>query len=198
MIAVDLCCGRGGWTRGLQAAGWTVYGFDVAQDPLYPGKFIQGDVRELSPADLRRMAPSLIVASPPCQEFSFRDLPFGRSKQLPPPDLTIAETCFRLAREIGVPIILENVRGAQKYLGTAGNHFGPYYLWGNVPALLPFGKPEKGLHLSRGTGGRRIRQGPNRYASNSPKRKNWTAEASMIPFELARFIGETFATAEVI
>lgn len=28
-LALDLCCGKGGWTLGLVAAGWDVIGFDV-------------------------------------------------------------------------------------------------------------------------------------------------------------------------
>lgn len=34
-------------------------------------------------------------------------------------------------------MILENVRGAMKFQGVARWHCGPYYLWGDVPALFP-------------------------------------------------------------
>ena len=46
--------------------------------------------------------------------------------------------CFRIAREAGRPIIVENVNGAQRFVGRAAWHFGSYYLWGDVPALMPF------------------------------------------------------------
>jgi len=36
-----------------------------------------------------------------------------------------------------IPLIVENVRGAQKWVGQAAWHFGSYYLWGDVPALMP-------------------------------------------------------------
>jgi hypothetical protein len=32
---------------------------------------------------------------------------------------------------------VENVKGAQKFVGPAKWHYGSYYLWGDVPALMP-------------------------------------------------------------
>ncbi len=51
--------------------------------------------------------------------------------------------CFRIQREVSeaaghyVPIIIENVRGAQEWVGKARWNFGSFYLWGDVPALMP-------------------------------------------------------------
>jgi hypothetical protein len=36
-----------------------------------------------------------------------------------------------------IPLIVENVQGAQRWVGRARWHFGSYYLWGDVPALMP-------------------------------------------------------------
>lgn len=36
-----------------------------------------------------------------------------------------------------MPIVVENVCGAQKWVGRARAHYGSFYLWGDVPALLP-------------------------------------------------------------
>lgn len=37
-------------------------------------------------------------------------------------------------------MVLENVCGAQKFLGAPVGHYGKFYLWGDgVPALLPQG-----------------------------------------------------------
>jgi hypothetical protein len=36
-----------------------------------------------------------------------------------------------------IPMVQENVRGAQKWVGRARWHYGSYYLWGDVPALMP-------------------------------------------------------------
>jgi hypothetical protein len=62
---------------------------------------------------------------------------------LGPPDNTLFETCFRLQREASeaagryIPLVVENVKGAQKWVGRAAWHFGSFYLWGDVPALMP-------------------------------------------------------------
>jgi hypothetical protein len=86
---------------------------------------------------------ALIVASPPCQAYSYRAMPWKRAKALPPPDNTLFETCFRIQREAceaagrHIPLIVENVRGAQPWVGRARWNFGSFYLWGDVPALMP-------------------------------------------------------------
>jgi hypothetical protein len=70
-------------------------------------------------------------------------MPWKRAKALPPPDNTLFEACFRIQREASeatgrhVPLIIENVCGAQKWVGRARWHFGSFYLWGDVPALMP-------------------------------------------------------------
>lgn len=203
-LALDLCCGLGGWTHGLLAAGWDIISIDI--DKEYegecPGFFMQADIRDIC-GPMKDITNgrniSLVVASPPCQEFSYRHLPFGRAKNLPPPDKSIWQACERIAAECNAPLILENVIGAQKFMGRAKAHYGSYYLWGDVPALLPIGQPVKGFsHASR-----KIRigknqdeylkiQGPALFSSKSPKRKAWSANAARIPFELARWIGECF------
>lgn len=51
--------------------------------------------------------------------------------------------CFRIQREASeaagrhIPLIIENVRGAQLFVGRAAWHFGSFYLWGDIPALMP-------------------------------------------------------------
>jgi hypothetical protein len=86
---------------------------------------------------------TLIVASPPCQAYSYRAMPWKRAKALPPPDNTLFEACFRIQREAceaagrHIPLIVENVRGAQKWVGRARWNYGSFYLWGDVPALMP-------------------------------------------------------------
>jgi len=57
--------------------------------------------------------------------------------------MALFDSCFRIQREASeaagryIPLIVENVRGAQKWVGRARWHFGSYYLWGDVPALMP-------------------------------------------------------------
>ena len=99
------------------------------------------DVTTLHGSQFRDAA--LIVASPPCQAYSYRAMPWKRAKALPPPDNTLFEACFRIQREASeaagrhIPLIVENVRGAQKWVGRARWNYGSFYLWGDVPALMP-------------------------------------------------------------
>lgn len=48
-LAVDLCCGLGGWTHGLLAEGWDVVGFDIERhvygDEQYPAQLVLQDIR---------------------------------------------------------------------------------------------------------------------------------------------------------
>ena len=148
MLAIDLFCGTGGWTDGFLAQGYEVRGYDLVRHPLYRGEMIIGDVQEIDGRELR--GARVIVASPPCQEFSRHDLPWTRGKQPPPPDLALIHAARRIAGEAGVPLILENVRGAQRWIGRAAAHIGPYYLWGDgVPLLLPSAADLGVRHKSR-------------------------------------------------
>jgi hypothetical protein len=144
-LAIDLFCGLGGWTEGLLAEGYRVVGFDIEAHRYgaarYPAPLVLQDVTTLDGAQFKDAA--LIVASPPCQAYSYRAMPWSRAKALPPPDNTLFEACFRLQREAcaaagrHVPLVVENVRGAQPYVGRARWHHGSFYLWGDVPALMP-------------------------------------------------------------
>lgn len=144
-LAIDLFCGLGGWTEGLLAEGYHVVGFDIEQhvygEHRYPAQLVLQDVRTLHGRQFKDAA--LIVASPPCQAYSYRAMPWKRAKALPPPDNTLFESCFRIQREAieaagrYVPLVVENVVGAQKWVGRARWHYGSYYLWGDIPALMP-------------------------------------------------------------
>lgn len=146
-LAVDLFCGLGGWTEGLLAEGYEVIGFDIEQheygDDKYPAQLVLQNVLTLHGAQFKDAA--LIVGSSPCQEFSYRAMPWKRAKALPPPYLgmELFNAQFRIQREAceaagrHIPLVVENVRGAQKWVGRSRWNFGSFHLWGDVPALMP-------------------------------------------------------------
>ncbi len=158
-LAIDLFCGLGGWTDGLLAEGYRVIGFDCEQhvygEARYPAQLVIQNVLTLHGASFKDAA--LIVASPPCQAYSYRAMPWKRAKALPPPDNALFEACFRLQREAEaaaghhIPLVVENVCGAQKWVGRARWHYGSFYLWGDVPALMPITR-HRGRGPKAGTG----------------------------------------------
>jgi hypothetical protein len=153
-LAIDLFCGLGGWSDGLLAEGYDVVGFDIERhqygEHRYPAQLVIQDVLTLHGSQFKDAA--LIVASPPCQEYSYRAMPWSRAKAMPPPCNALFQACFRIQREAceaaewRIPMIVENVRGAQPWVGPARWNWGSYYLWGDVPALMPipFTPPYKG------------------------------------------------------
>ena len=150
-LAIDLFCGLGGWTEGLLAEGYDVVGFDIEQhaygEHRYPAQLVIQDVLTLHGRQFRDA--TLIVASPPCQAYSYRAMPSKRAKALPPPCNGLFDACFRIQREASeaagrrIPLVVENVRGAQPWVGRARWNFGSFYLWGDVPALMPMVKGRK-------------------------------------------------------
>jgi len=164
VICYDLFCGQfwgsyrdtdGAWRSPFVEEGWCVIGFDlvdVSQEfgaamPLPEACELRiRNVLEIHGSELADA--DLILASPPCTEPSYRAMPWKRAKALnaagPPVNfIRLFEACFRIQREASeakgehVPLIVENVVGAQRWVGRAAWHFGSYYLWGDVPALMP-------------------------------------------------------------
>jgi len=158
-LAIDLFCGLGGWTEGLLAEGYYVVGFDnerhVYGEAKYPGQLVIQDVLTLHGSQFKDAA--LIVASPPCQEYSYMAMPWSGAKNIAAEyrsgvrdvaKLTaLFDACFRIQREASeaaghhVPMVVENVRGAIPWVGRSRWNFGSFHLWGDVPALMPMTKP---------------------------------------------------------
>ena len=156
-LAIDLFCGLGGWTEGLLAAGFEVVGFDIEQhvygEDRYPAQLVVQDVLTLHGSQFA--SADLIVASPPCQGYSYMAMPWSRAKakaamiRADETGVALAElnalfnACFRIQREAiiwsgrDIPLVVENVRGAIPWVGRSRWNFGSFYLWGDVPALMP-------------------------------------------------------------
>lgn len=156
-LAIDLFCGLGGWTEGLLAEGYDVVGFDIERhvydDHRYPAQLVLQDILTLHGSQFRNAA--LIVASPPCQAYSWMAMPWSAGKARAAAiradttgkslaDLNrLFDSYFRIQKEASIaagrhiPMVVENVRGAQPWVGRARWNFGSFYLFGDVPALMP-------------------------------------------------------------
>jgi hypothetical protein len=211
-LAIDLYCGLGGWTEGLLAEGYWVVGFDNVHPSVnggvYPSQLVIQDVLTLHGSQFKDAA--LIVGSSPCQEFSYRAMPWSRARALPPPYLgmKLFEAQFRIQREAieaaghHIPLVVENVRGAQKWVGRSRWNFGSFHLWGDVPALMPMTK--KVMKNSGGSwfgmeGNNPVKRNDPRDAAEvkapgqgSSKRKAASALIAKIPLALARHIGRVY------
>lgn len=176
---LDLYCGRGGWSKGFMAHGFDCYGYDIDERfrQFYPGTFILCDVRTIPSKELRSAGFAVMCASSPCEEFSRFTMPWTRARNPPEPILGVelARKAFEIAKVLGIPLILENVRTARNWLGPSVNHCGPFYLWGDgVPALIPSDVQ------------RRVKE------SYGSKERDKRAE---IPFELSDWIARQYANA---
>lgn len=159
-LAVDLFSGLGGWAEGLEAEGWDVIRVDIEDmfaatgtPKPSPCLLMLQDVMTIHGSQFK--GADLIVASPPCQEYSYMAMPWSLAKAKAAvirSDETGAahkrltalfDTYFRIQREACeaagrfIPMVIENVRGAQPWVGRAAWNYGSYYLWGDVPALMP-------------------------------------------------------------
>lgn len=236
-LAIDLFCGLGGWTEGLLAEGYYVVGFDIEKheygDAKYPAQLVLQDVMTIHGSQFKDAA--LIVASPPCQEFSYMAMPWSRAKAKErdllegrddPKRLTaLFDACFRIQREAieaaghHIPMVVENVRGAQKWVGRSRWNYGSFHLWGDVPALMPMTKSAvtktvwhankrdghtHTRHLTNQAESDAIKQGGDWFnsgencslqrkaSSGSCARKAASAAIAKIPFALSQHIAQVY------
>src|ERR1700683_1902506 len=82
---VELFCGSFGWSAGWLSLGGRAVGFDIEHLPHH-GSVPEGaslvlqDVTTLHGSQFKNA--SLILASPPCTEYSYMAMPWKRAKQI--------------------------------------------------------------------------------------------------------------------
>jgi DNA (cytosine-5)-methyltransferase 1 len=222
MKALDLFCGAGGATRGLQQAGFHVTGVDLMPMPRYCGdRFIQADALEyLKTADLDRF--DLLHASPPCQAHSAMRVLHNAKTHT---DL-ITPTRALLERS-GRPWVIENVPGAplRNPIVLCGMMFGLQAPDGaglkrhrlfeaSFPLLAPPPCRHKrgwsviGVYGTHGRDRRRAHGRNHRSGSNRPWEHNFIAMgvpigsmtlaelSEAIPPAYSRYVAEAFCVAD--
>jgi hypothetical protein len=234
-LCIDLFCGLGGWSAGFLAEGWECIGFDIERhvygSTQYPAQLVIQDVLTIDGAQFK--SADCLVASPPCQQYSYFSMPWSLAKAKAAAiradttgqklaDLNrLFDACFRIHAQANVaagryiPLVVENVRGAQPWVGRSRWNFGSFHLWGDVPALMPTRHALKGMeggnkgvphrtsgHWTNSAEHEGIKQGGTWWhdptsvsrisSSKSPARKAASAMIAKIPLTLSRHIAATF------
>jgi hypothetical protein len=170
MRLLDLFCGRWGWSRSFAARGWECVGVDIAQPPETPTgcTFVQNSVLAITDEWILDWGFDFICASSPCEEFSVHGMPhFHPNPKYPELGINLFNHTRLLCEDSQIPYVMENVRAAQKFVGNAAHHCGPFYLWGSgVPPIVPQGIKK----------GKTFRGAPGNYMETCPpgfNKKTW-------------------------
>ena len=139
---LDLFAGRGGWWPGFLRKGWEVVAYDLTlpsiEIPAGVDYRLQ-DILTLTPEDVQGF--DFICASSPCEQFSVHGMKhFHPNPKYPEMGLKLFNHTRMLCESAGCHYVMENVRSAQQFVGTAVHHCGPFYLWGTgVPPIMAQG-----------------------------------------------------------
>lgn len=158
---LDLYSGTGAASEVARLRGWTVRRVEL--DPSCPGSLGE-DVRAYreTPGPVQ-----LLWASPPCTEFSRESMPWCRTGREPSMDLWWAAVA-QIGRLSPTWWLIENVRGAQRWVGQADVSIGPFRFWTNIPGVafadVPKSRAHWGAYKMRLAGNDRGRAGRERGA----------------------------------
>ena len=145
MKMFDLFCGYGGASRPFVDNGWDVVGFDIesAVAARYPGELVLQDVSTIDGRNLK--GADLIWASPPCVHFSLVNQREGNRRDPERGMLLVREAKRIIDQAKPRAWIIENVRGAVKYispllgepLNRGAQQNNGVWLWGNIDPIIP-------------------------------------------------------------
>jgi len=135
MRVLDLFAGLGGFSQAFRDRGHEIETLD--NDPQFNCTFTM-DIKDFKPD----CAYTVVLASPPCQDFARMHLPWKR-KLLPSgfkPDMSLVLEAKRIIDEVKPRYwVLENTMPSLKFITPILGHYvkrvGSRYLWGNFPTL---------------------------------------------------------------
>jgi hypothetical protein len=181
VIVWDLCSGLGGWSEAWLHGHAQVFRFDNFELVQHIPFTHNEDVTQWMDWVENYPSPDLILASPPCLEFSQaynapRVIARREGRDFEP-DLTIAKAVRDIIAHVKPRWwIVENVVGSIKDLepvfGRRTQIIGPYVLWGNFPKL-----PLKGYRNPKGK--------TQSWDIGDPLRSN---KRAIIPFEISQAV----------
>ena len=144
MVIWDLCSGLGGWTEAFVQNEWVVCRIENNPDLQYVPFTLELDVLEWEQWVDDLPKPNVIVASPPCREFSNAYSAPGpvarRTGEQFEPNMDVVRACLDIIDYMKPSYwCLENVQGSQGWflplIGARRQKIGPFYLWGNFPLI---------------------------------------------------------------
>lgn len=204
MRLLDLFAGRLGWSKAFLARGWEVVAVDLTMPSIEipPGvEYLLMDVLTITPEWIKSRGFDFICASSLCEQFSVHGMKhFHPNPPYPELGIKLFNHTRYLCEASGLPYVMENVRAAQKFVGRAEHHCGPFYLWGNgIPLLLPQGI-KKGVSMGHGSNIKHMKP-EEKYAyrkqfaclqvgGKSAARAKYTASWATIPPELSTAVAD--------
>jgi len=136
MRVLDLFSGLGGWSKAFKDRNHEVITIDAVKE-FNPSVVI--DINKLDVSKLEDF--DIILASPPCAEFSKSSMPDSWNKnRTVNPDTRLLLKTMDIIKEVNPKYwIIENVRGAVPFFkpitGKPVKRVGSRYLWGNFPII---------------------------------------------------------------
>jgi len=195
MRVLDLCAGELGWASVFAKRGHDCVCVDLREPKREIPQGIVFWKRNILSIDLIELLDAcgtryfdFIVASTPCEEFSTL-----RNFRPPVPYPEMGIRLFNHTRSIceasGIPYVMENVAGAQKFVGRSDANCGAYHLWGNgIPPLIPRGIRKGLTELAMGL--REHKDKPGWNDRHGSKGQTPTALVATIPPELANCVAD--------